>query len=205
MFNDVNVASPILDVVPGARGRVLAALATRASGRATGRELSRRARVPATTAQRVLDDLVDAGVVNTERLGPAIGYELNARHLLAQAIIELTRARVNLLEAIKGAMRAWTVQPVAGWLYGSTARADGDRHSDIDVLLVVPDRFDDDVWSRQVGELGALIRELTGNHAEIIEHSRRSLRDLERDGSPFVASLRADGLDLFDSSWARLR
>jgi hypothetical protein len=49
--------------------------------------------VPSTTAQRVLDDLVDAGIVTTERLGPAIGYQLNRWHLVVQAITELARGR----------------------------------------------------------------------------------------------------------------
>jgi predicted nucleotidyltransferase len=171
----------------------------------TGRQLARLADVPPTTAQRVLDDLVDAGIASAERLGAAVGYRLNSRHVVAQAVLDLARARLTLLDEIKGAIGSWTVQPVAGWLYGSTARADGDRHSDIDLLLVAPDDLDEEVWSRQIGELAELVVALTGNHAEIIEHTRASLMELERAGSSFLANLRAEGFDLFDSGWARLR
>lgn len=200
----MNVGAPILDVVPGARGRVLATLTTRVTGRVTGREVARRAAVSATTTQRILDDLVDAGIVTAERLGSATGYQLNRRHVVAGALAELARARLNLLDAIKAVLADWAVQPVAGWLYGSTARADGDRHSDIDVLLVAPDQVDDETWGRQIGELGLLIQELTGNHAEIVEHTRASLLELQRAGSPFVVRLHADGLDLVEDGWTRL-
>ena len=90
-------------------------------------------------------------------------------------------------------------------MYGSTARGDGDRGSDIDLLLVVPDNTNDATWAAQIGGLAGTIRDLTGNHAEIIEYTRKAFRAVGQSGSPFIANLRADGVDLFESSWEQLR
>lgn len=77
----------------------------------------------------------------------------------------------RVAKEIKATIGAWAIQPIAGWWYGSTARGDGDRGSDIDLLLVVPDNTNDATGAAQIGGLAGTIRDLTGNHAEIIEYT----------------------------------
>ena len=116
---------------------------------------------------------------------------------MAQALFDLTAA-------IRTQVAEWALQPVAGWLYGSTARGDGDRSSDIDLFFVVSNDYDHDQWETQAVELTDRVSRLTGNRVDVLAHSVDSFLALERGRSQFTANLRADGRDLVDSSWRRI-
>ena len=92
---------------------------------------------------------------------------------------------------------------MAGWLFGSTARGDGDRQSDVDLLLVAPDGVDHR-WERQIGRLADLVERWTGNYAQVVEHSISSFLALEAARSTLTANLRVDGLELVDNSWTAI-
>lgn len=205
MLSAMNVSAPILDVVPGARGHILQALC-RSTGPASGREVARRAGVPVSTAASVLADLVQTGIVGQVPFANSYGYQLNVKHLLARAIIEMAGAHVDLTKAIREHVSGWKIQPVAGWLYGSTARGDGDRASDIDLLFVLPDGdIDRDWWEEyQVAALMDMVNELTGNRVQYLPHTIDSFLALERSRSPFTDNLHVDGIDLVDGSWRRI-
>ena len=200
----MNVGAPILDVVPGARGQVLLALCQSMRG-ASGREIARRAGLPASTTSGVLADLVESGIVLHELLANSYGYQLNSKHVLADAIIDMAAAHVILAKKIKEYVSEWAIQPTAGWLYGSTARGDGDRQSDVDLFFVWPaSGFDDDAWDEQVGALILQVNQLTGNYVQVAQHGIDTFLGLERDQSSFTANLRVEGIDLVDSSWRRI-
>ncbi len=199
----VNVGAPISDVVPGPRGLVLSALC-RLTGGVSGRELARQAGVPATSAAEVLADLVDAGIVRGTPVGRAIAYQLNRDHLVAQAIAKLAGARLDLVDRLKKEIFLWQEQPVSAWLFGSAARGDGDRRSDIDLLLVAPNGLDEEVWASQMGWLAELVEGATGNPCQLVEHTVSSFLALDASRSPLIAALRADGIDLVHGSWAAI-
>jgi predicted nucleotidyltransferase len=196
----MNVSAPILDVVPGPRGLVLTALA-RLTGLCTGRSLAAQAGVPTAT---ILADLVDAGVVEATPAGRATLYSLNREHLTARAISELAGLRFDLVSGIKDQLADWDLAPVAGWLFGSTARGDGHRDSDIDLLLVAPDTANRDRWERQVGALADHVERQTGNPVQIVEHTRASFLALEAARSSLTNALRVEGIELVDGSWSAL-
>ncbi len=198
----MNVGSPILDVVPGPRGLLLQALSG-LTGRMSGRQLAQFAGVPPSTTARLLADLVDAGIVLAEPIGGALAYRMNADHLTSRAISQLASVRFDLICEIKGEIKTWDTPAVAGWLFGSTARGDGDRQSDVDLLLVAPDGVDHR-WERQIGRLADLVERWTGNHAQVVEHSISSFLALEAARSTLTANLRVDGLELVDNSWAAI-
>ena len=198
----MNVGAPILDVVPGPRGLVLHAL-TRMARRMTGRELAQFAGVPVSTTARILSDLVDAGIVQAEPVGAAVAYRLNSEHLVARAISELAGAKVDLVKRLRREIKGWEVPAVAGWLFGSTARGDGGRHSDVDILLVTAHPASGQ-WETQVGHLADLVERWTGNHAQVVEHTVSSLLALEAERSPLTANLRVDGLELVVQSWTAI-
>ena len=197
------MSAPILDVVPGPRGLVLTAL-TRLTGQCTGRSLAAQAGVPTATTARILADLVDAGVVEAIPAGRATLYSLNREHLTARAISELAGLRFDLVAEIRKQIKTWVVPPIAGWLFGSTARGDGDRDSDIDLLLVAPDTRDTDHWERQVGELAEQIERQTGNPVQIVEHTPESFLALKAARSPLTRALRVEGIELIDGCWSAL-
>jgi predicted nucleotidyltransferase len=177
----------------------------RLTGSCTGRQLAELAEVPTATTARILADFVEIGLVDAVPLGrAAVLYRLQREHLLAHAVLSLSSARFDLVDELRNHLKKWPEPAVAAWLFGSTARGDGNRESDIDLFLVASGAPATDAWRRQVGELAAHVEHLTGNDAQIVEHSVSSFRELDASQSPITKALRVDGIELVDSSWAAI-
>ena len=204
----MNVGAPILDAVPGTRGRVLHVLC-HATGSVSGREVARRAHVSVSTAISILADLAQAGIVTKDLFAHANGYQLNRQHLVARAVIQLAGVQATLTSEIREHIVGWPVQPVAAWLYGSTARGDGDRASDIDVLFVLPDMTEGERerWEEdQIAALQVAVWDMTGNRLSYLPHTIDTFLALEAQESAFSKNLHAEGIDLLadSSSWRRI-
>jgi predicted nucleotidyltransferase len=199
----MNVSAPILDIVPGPRGHVLTTLA-RLTGASTGRALAAQAGVPTATTARILRDLVEAGIVDAVSAGNAVLYRLNRDHIAAGALAAMADLRFDLVEDIRAEIKTWRVPAIAAWLFGSTARGDGDRDSDIDLLVVRPLDADPDDWVAQVGELAARIERRTGNAAQFVEHTPQSFAALETAKSPLIGAVRVEGIELVSAGRAAI-
>lgn len=190
----MNLADPISGIVPGVRGRVLAAL-IESSSPLSGREIARRARASQRGAAQVLADLVVHGLVSADAAPPSILYRLNRDHLLAPAVAALTDVRTRLVARVRSVVEAWEVQAVGVTLFGSMARSEGGTGSDIDLLLVRPDGVapDDDPWVGQLTDLHIAVSRWTGNSCSLIEFGETELCDAARDHLPLADDVMDDG------------
>ena len=96
----MDLSSPVSDIVPGVRGAVLAALARLTEPR-TGRQIARLAGEAPSSTARVLDDLVDSGLVLLVVGGRDNGYALNREHVAAPAIVALSTLRGELIARLR--------------------------------------------------------------------------------------------------------
>ncbi len=199
----MDLSAPISDVLPGHRGSVLAAL-LRLREPVTGRELAAQAAVPPATARRIIDDLAEAGLIDLRPAGRAVGVTLNRRHLAVPALEQLAGMRAGLIERLRSTIAEWNVPAAGAWMFGSAARGDGDRHSDIDIV-VVAHRAPSAGWEEQIGDLAGLASASTGNKAQVLDYSRRRFRELVAASNPLVRALRAEGVELVDGSPKLLR
>ncbi|MFD7158423.1 nucleotidyltransferase domain-containing protein [Kribbella sp. NPDC059898] len=192
-------SEPVSSVVPGLHGRILGVLA-RTDRALTGRAVAGLLHSPASPSgvQKVLDDLVSNGVVLAEPAGRARLYTLNRDHVAADAIDQLARLRDVLLERIKAEADSWTIPATAVWLFGSTARGQGDADSDLDLLVVRPDSVDDSdpTWLEQVESLAAHTSLWSGNSCEVVEYSAGEVQDLIGHRARLVTELRRDALPI---------
>ena len=200
---DMDLSAPITDVIPGHRGVVLAAL-LRLREPVTGRELAAQAGVPAATARRIIDDLAEAGLVDLRPAGRALGVTLNRQHLAVPALEQLAAMRALLIETLRASIAAWGLPAAAAWMFGSAARGDGDRRSDIDLVVVALGETSDD-WETQTGDLASLGSACTGNDVQVLDYSKREFRRLVSVANPLIRSLREDGVELVDGSSMLLR
>jgi predicted nucleotidyltransferase len=194
----VDVARPILDVVPGVRGEILATLA-RLSAPSTGRQIERAAGQPHSSTVRVLDDLVDAGLVVRTIIGRDNTYRLNPDHVAAPAILALASLRGELVNRLCTTLSEHR-DVVAAWLFGSAARGDGNRRSDIDILIVHNVSEPGVVASK----LAALGKAWTGNPVQVVEHSIDTFTALVDERNPLINAIRRDGIALTEQSDAWL-
>lgn len=194
---------PYADIIPGARGKLLVTLAQLETP-VTVRALARHSGVSPQTALNLVDDLDEAGVVHTERLGGLVLVTLNRTHVLAEPVEALARSRGRLIQRLSAELAGWP-NLAAAWLFGSAARGDGDRLSDIDVVLVAETDADGSVWCANVAVLAQHIRLWTGNQPQIVEHTWDSFAELVHADNLLVTALRADGIALTADSRKRLR
>lgn len=180
----MNVAMPILSVIPSLDGPVLAALSGTNSPLSLAEVHARAGRGSKSGVRQVLLRMVDEGLV----LGVPGGFVLNRQHVAAPAVAMLADLHGELTRRIRSAVDNWTEEVALVGLYGSAARRDGDAASDIDVL-VVSDAADLDTL---IDELTVLIRSWTGNAAQVIGLSAAELRRLRRAKEPIVARWEQD-------------
>ncbi|HEY4810856.1 MAG TPA: nucleotidyltransferase domain-containing protein, partial [Solirubrobacteraceae bacterium] len=86
----------------------------------------------------VLHRLTEHGLVTRVELNRAFLFALNREHLAAPAVLALAGLRGALFNRIERELKTWQIAPVHVSLFGSTARGDGDTHSDIDLFIVRP-------------------------------------------------------------------
>jgi predicted nucleotidyltransferase len=123
-------------------------------------------------------------------------YRLNRDHLTARSLVELAGLRLGLVDDIRKEIGRWAEVPLAAWLFGSTARGDGDRDSDIDLFFISGTNPDAGRWQEQLGGLAARVEAMTGNPVQILEHTFESFQALEASGSKLTKALRVEGIEL---------
>lgn len=189
----MDLGSPLLDVTPSVRGSLLQVLA-RLEKPVTRRQLAAAAGVAPGNASSVIQDLVDTGLVSETPAGRSSLVALNRRHLAAAPLLALAGLRGELVRRLRDRLTALP-EVRAAWLFGSVARGDADRNSDIDVV-VVAEALESDELHDGLAQLHADVREWTGNDLQVVEHSRSSWDQLVRNRNPLVDEIRRDGIVL---------
>jgi predicted nucleotidyltransferase len=193
----MDMGRPYTVVCPTLDSEVLAVLAgTRRP--MTGREVARLAGRSPRGVLEVLSRLAEHGLVDREEAGRALLFTLNREHLAAPAVDALAGLRAELLRRIREAVASWEVHPVNVSLFGSTARGEGDTHSDIDLFVVRPDEVTDEdaQWRSQVDDLARKIQRWTGNHASVAEAAQGELTHPRWNERPIADELRSDAIVL---------
>lgn len=195
----MDVARPYTAVSPTVDGDVLHVLAG-TNMALTGRQIALlTGRTSHSGVLASLNRLTEHGLVTRVELNRAYLFALNRDHLAAPAVEILAGMRVKLIDTIRDELAEWAVPPVYAWLFGSTARGDGDTASDIDVLLIYPDDIDEEdpaAWRQWVDALKDKIERWTGNRASIFEKSESELARLVGEDAPIVSALRSDAIAL---------
>ena len=201
----MDFSQPIRALVPGVQGRLLAALAETTAGLSL-RTVARLAGVSIAQASRVLSDLVELGVVERTDVPPSALFTLVREHIAAKPILDLLEARERLLEEMGRLAASLAVPPVSVIVFGSFARGEADRASDIDAVVVRPaDRGDDDEsWSSSIEQWRRAVRRASGNRVEVMEVGVSDARSRLRGRQPLWRDIRRDGLVVHGSSLAEI-
>lgn len=199
----VNLSEPLEGLTSKVAAAALRVL-NRTDAGMSGRQVQKVAGVGSTSSvHRALSDLVAVGLVSVEPRPPSLIYRPNRAHVLWKAIEEALQARDRAIESIRLFFidevldHASEDGRVTATLYGSTARRDSTRESDIDVLVVFPNDFDPDERADLALRLAERIENLTGNPAQVNSMDRRGFLRRQSDGDPFLANVARDGIHLF--------
>jgi predicted nucleotidyltransferase len=180
-------------MAPSVRGALLQALA-RLEQPVTRRQLASVAGVSPSNASGVIEELIQIGLVSETVAGRASMVVLNRSHLSAAPLLALAGLRGELIRRLRERLSQWPDLNGA-WLFGSVARGDAGKDSDIDLLIVADDLRSVDLHAR-LSQIHADVRLWTGNDLQLVEHSMKSWQKLVRAKNSLVDELRQDGIAL---------
>jgi predicted nucleotidyltransferase len=143
--------------------------------------------------KNALHRLREHGLVTSVEAPPANLYAANRMHLAWPAIEQLARLRQLLFDKVRGEISDWKPSPDGAFIYGSTARGDGDNSSDIDLLFVTKESRRDAVGSHAV-DLGEHIRAWTGNSVQVTVFTPADVRRLADLNDPVLMNIRRDAV-----------
>lgn len=197
MLDCVDFVRPIESVIPGARGRLLGALA-RVEAPLNLRRLAQVSRVSLAQASRVLPDLVELGLVRRTDVPPAALFELDRRNVAAQTIAALERLGDSVIAGMTRAAEEIDPSPESIILFGSMARGEARAESDIDVLVIRPTEVSnvDEGWSESVQQWIDRVRALSGNAVNLLELDRREATQRLRSNRSPWRSIAKEGIVL---------
>lgn len=152
--------------------------------------------------RKALQRLADSGLVIADRYGSTQTWRANRHHLLWPAIEAAVDARSRLLDKIESLVRQ--EEGVDAYLYGSFARRESSPDSDVDVLLVFPDSYDNEEIIDVAYGLSTSIEGWTGNHGHINNVTRTDLADMVHRRDSLVESLRSEAIPLIGPDFDQL-
>jgi len=192
----MNLQRPFQVIAPTLDGDVLTVLA-RADRSLTGRAIERETEGSHGGVQRALNHLVAEGIVSREPAGRAYLYRLNRDHLAAHWIEGLAALRLQLIDRLRDSIGSWEMKPVASVLFGSAARGEAGRASDLDLLMIRPRGIDagEEIWRDQLMALSEAVNSWTGNDARVLEYGEEELALDE----PVLDAAAAEGVELSGS------
>ncbi len=195
----MDLAHPLRSLVPSLDSAALEILAYTESALGTSRIRDLAGRGSWSGYQKVLDRLVEHGLVLSEPTNNGFSYRLNRDHLLAPAVLAGVAVRRELLERLSEAVAALDPTPKHASVFGSLARGEGTAASDIDVFLVMPTGYDRDTerWQSQLQALEDQVLAWSGNRLEVLVLDRDQVAEAAVTAEPVLASIRREGICLF--------
>jgi predicted nucleotidyltransferase len=222
----MDVSDPTRAVTPTLDGPVLAALASAGRPLTVGQVAEQAARGSEIGIRRSLARLVEQGIVRATLMGRNQVHELNREHVAADVAVLLAGLRGALWERFRTEFKTWRVKPLYAAVFGSTARADGDASSDIDLIVVHPpfpgepkprlsanfrslvaDALGDfamssievdagQQWQSQIDGLRGLVAAWTGNALQVVDLSFQEWRHPQEQHLQLLAEIERDGIEL---------
>ena len=202
-------------LIPGARGQVLSAL-TRSTSPQTIRQVSLSAGVSWSQTAQVIEDLAGLGIVERRPTPGAILVRLAPGNVAAGLVHALTDLRTPAIDALRHEAASITPAPLSLIAFGSFARGEARRDSDVDVLavhdpLAAPSGAEDDLWVEAIGRWIRAAGSITGNAVNLIDLDSSELRPASRNAPAWLRAASKDGvviagcplLDLIDSQQGR--
>lgn len=192
----MDLSHPLRSLVPSLDSAVLEVLAGTESGLGTSQIQRLADRGSWTGHQKVLDRLVEQGLVLSEPTNKGFTYRLNRDHLLAPAVLGAVAVRGELLRRLSSAVAGLDPPPNHASVFGSFARGAGTEQSDIDLFLVMPKGYDkpEGTWDEQLRRLEDRALVWTGNRLEVLVLTVRQLADAAAAGEPVIKSLQAEAI-----------
>jgi predicted nucleotidyltransferase len=203
----VDYRRPVEAVIPGATGRLLAALA-QVEAELPVSTLARLAGVGRTRASGIIGELSDLGIVERREIGRTVLVSL-AKHSVAGELIDrLAHLGSEVIARLRTLASELDPAPETLLMFGSFARGEADSHSDLDLLAVRSPSANPDKWAAALSVFAEQAHELAGSPVQVLDYDldelRRKAGPRARVGRDFWNAVRRDAIVLTGSQLAGL-
>ncbi|MCD6043649.1 MAG: polymerase subunit beta [Burkholderiales bacterium] len=168
------------------RKGVLALLLLRPEESRHVREIARALGKPAGTLLRELNALAEAGVLARKPVGNQVHFQANAACPIYEELRSILRKTVGVADVLRDALAALAAATRVAFVYGSVARGEERRGSDLDLMIVGGARFADVVAALAPAQ-ELLRREVNPNVYPALEFRRKLAA-----GEPFLKRVLAE-------------
>ena len=121
---------------PGYRRRILGLLLLRPDEALHGREIARRAGLPAGTVTRELTKLAEAGLLKREKRGNQQVYSADTSGPIYTELASILRKTSGLADVLVQALAPAAPRLRLAFVFGSVARSQETSGSDVDLMLI---------------------------------------------------------------------
>lgn len=188
---------PVEAVIPGARGRILAALA-RVETELPVSTLAAVAGVGRTRASGIIGELADLGIVERREIGRTVLVSLARDSAAGELIDRVAHLHSEVLARLRILATEIEPTPEALVVFGSFAREDADANSDIDVLAIRPPTGDPEQWGDALAAFANRAGALAGNPVQVLDYEfddlRRKAGPKAKVGRDFWTAVRRDAI-----------
>ena len=196
---------PVEAVIPGAQGKLLAVFAETTAGLSV-RTAARLSGVSLAQTSRILPELATLGILDRTEIPPSTVYQLVEENAASRAIRSLARSRDRVLSELGELAKLMVIPPVSIIVFGSFARGEAGRESDVDIVMVRGSCVDaSSEWSKGLDEWRRSARRLTGNEVEVIEVDEFDVSLRLRSRRPVWQDIRREGIVVFGKTLQELQ
>lgn len=185
-----------LDHVLGSRSKVaLLRCLLRTRGEHSGRELARVTGLDPKTCHAALQDLARQGIVQYRRMGTALSYTLNDRHVwVRDGLAPLFQMEDRLpADYARDLRRRLGPRVLSIILFGSVARGDERPGSDLDLLVVAPNSTAPEVYERALDAAAVKLSRSYGTSPHVVWCTREAFQRKARSGNGLMTDVLRTG------------
>lgn len=199
----MDFSAPLETVIPGATGRILAALA-RIDAELPVSTLARVAGVGRTRASGLISELHRLGLIDRREIGRTTMVSLARDNAAGELLDRLGHLQSFVVDRLRNAAGDIDPAPDGLILFGSFARGEATAASDIDVLAIRPGGADPERWSQALATFTNRARRISGNPVQVLDYDldelRRKAGPRARTGKSFWEALQRDSVVLVGAS-----
>ena len=196
---------PVEAVIPGAQGKLLAVFAETTAGLSV-RTAARLSGVSLAQTSRILPELATLGILDRTEIPPSTVYQLVEENAASRAIRSLARSRDRVLSELGELAKLMVIPPVSIIVFGSFARGEAGRESDVDIVMVRGSCVEaSSEWSEGLDEWRRSARRLTGNEVEVMEVDEFDVSLRLRSRRPVWQDIRREGIVVFGKTLQELQ
>ena len=137
------------------------------------REIARATDTQPGTLRRELAQLADAGVLSREKVGNLVRYQADRACPIYEELRGILKKTAGVVDVLREALSPLRDRIAVAFIYGSIARGDERRASDIDVMVVGDVLFEDVVCVLHACQI-ELRREINPNVYGVAEFKRKA-------------------------------